>query len=209
MTTMRKLGVTYIVSGPSGVGKSTVLTGVRARHPELDFSVSCTTRAPRAGETDHVHYHFITPEDFELRVGRGEFLEYAGVFAKRYGTLKSEVLDRVRAGRSVLLDIDVQGAMQIKEALRHDEELRRVCRLIFIAPPSFAELERRLRARATDSEEQIELRLAQVRRELGCWSQYDFAIVNDALDDAVNSFVTVVEALQLSTSLWPEERFDA
>lgn len=202
-----KLGLAFIVSGPSGVGKSTLLGQVRARLPELEFSVSCTTRAPRPGEENHVHYHFVTPEEFEERRSRGEFIEYAGVHARRYGTLKSEVLDRVRAGRSVLLDIDVQGAMQIREAARSDADLRRVCRWIFIAPPSLAVLEERLRGRRTESEEQIGIRLGQAAHELGLWQEYEFAIVNDGLEKAAAEFSGLLAALQLSTSLWPKERF--
>ncbi len=205
---MKKRGMACIVSGPSGVGKSTVLGRVRQSHPEWEFSVSCTTRGPRTGETDHVHYHFISPEEFESRVRGGEFLEHAGVFAKRYGTLKREVLDRVDAGTSVFLDIDVQGAMQIKEKLARDADLRRVVRMIFIAPPGFPALEQRLRSRATDAEEQILLRLAEAKRELSFWPEYDYVIVNDDLERAVASLEGLIDALQLSTSLWPKERFD-
>ena len=117
---MNKLGTIIVLSGPSGVGKSTLVGRVREQMPELQFSISCTTRSPRTGEEHGVHYYFLSPEEFAERVERGEFVEYADVFAHRYGTLKKEVLDRVRSGSSVILDIDVQGALQIRKAAESD-----------------------------------------------------------------------------------------
>ena len=203
----RPLGAAYVVSGPSGVGKSTLLGYLRQSDPLLEFSISCTTRNPRGEEVDGREYHFVTPERFEELVQEDAFLEYAGVFSKRYGTLKSEIIDRVQAGRSVLLDIDVQGAMQIMESARKDELLGRVCNFIFIAPPSIAELEKRLRSRATDSAEQIELRLSKAREEISHWQKYDFTVVNDDLGKASAQLAELVRSLKLSGKLWTGERF--
>ena len=126
---MNKLGTIIVLSGPSGVGKSTLVGRVREQMPELQFSISCTTRSPRTGEEHGVHYYFLSREEFAERVERGEFVEYADVFAHRYGTLKKEVLDRVRSGSSVILDIDVQGALQIRKAAESDPELKRTSSL--------------------------------------------------------------------------------
>ena len=202
-----RLGRAFIVSGPSGVGKSTLLSRLRESDPELEFSVSCTTRAPRGGEIDGREYHFITPEKFEELCAAGAFLEHAGVFAKRYGTLKSEIIARVTGGVSVLLDIDVQGARQIMAARAEDELLRTVCAFIFIAPPSLTVLESRLRGRATDSAEQIELRLSKAREEISHWREYDFTIVNDDLARAAGELQELTRSLKLASSLWRGERF--
>ena len=202
---MKRLGSAIIVSGPSGVGKSTVCAKVRAALPELGFSVSCTTRKPRPGEVDGVHYHFLEEADFVRRIEAGEFLEHAQVFQHRYGTLKSEVLGQVEAGRDVFLDIDVQGAMQIRKAAEADPLLRRVADFILIVPPSLAVLEARLRGRASDSAEQIALRLAAARHELSFWKEYDFLVVNDDLDTAAAEMLAVISAVRLKTGKVAEE----
>ena len=202
---MKRLGSAVIVSGPSGVGKSTVCGRVRAAMPELGFSVSCTTRSPRPGEADGVHYHFLGEEEFARRVAAGDFLEHAQVFRHRYGTLKSEVIEQVKAGRDVFLDIDVQGAMQIKQAAAADPFLRSVTDFILIVPPSLAVLEARLRGRASDSEEQVALRLATARHELSFWREYDFLVVNDDLDKAVAEMLSILAAVRLKTGKVPEE----
>ena len=181
---MKKTGSLIVISGPSGVGKSTLIGRVRARMPELEFSVSCTTRAPRPGEVDGRDYFFITEEEFSLRESRGEFLETAGVFAHRYGTLRSEVASRLEAGRDLLLDIDVQGALSIRRAAAGDPVLAACAAFILIVPPDLQTLEKRLRSRASDSEEQILKRLAGAGKELSFFRSYDFLIVNDDLDRA-------------------------
>ena len=190
---MQKSGTAIILSGPSGVGKSTLVAAVRKAMPELEFSVSCTTRPPRTGEVDHVHYHFISDEEFVRHVEAGDFLEYAGVFARRYGTLKSEVLDRVARGVDVLLDIDVQGAMQIRQATERDPVLKAVCEFVFIGPPSVEVLETRLRGRATDSEEAIRERMAKAGWELDfAAGKFDRNLVNDKLEDTFAEAETLV-----------------
>ncbi len=200
-------GTAVILSGPSGVGKSTLIGRVRRELPELEFSVSCTTRTPRPGEIDHVHYHFLSEEEFSLRQERGEFIEHAGVFARRYGTLRSEVMDRVSAGRDVVLDIDVQGAMQIREAARKDPQLAAVAEFVFVAPPSMEELERRLRGRGTESEEQIRLRLGLARRELSFWRRYDYLLINHDVEYTAVEMAGLIRAFRLKSSRQPEELF--
>jgi len=161
------------------------------------YSVSCTTRAPRAGEVDGVHYRFLDDEEFDRRVAAGEFLEHAVVHGYKYGTLKRDVLDALAAGRDVLMDIDVQGAAQIREQARcpgGDPALRRAFVDVFIAPPSLEELERRLVARGLDSREVIEERLRNARREMACAGAYAYRVVNDRLDEAYGRLRAIVVA---------------
>ncbi len=204
---MGKYGTAIVLSGPSGVGKSTLIGRVRMAMPELEFSISCTTRKPRIGEKHAVHYYFLSPAEFEHRVQNHEFIEHAQVFAHRYGTLKLEVLNRIQNGRSIVLDIDVQGAMKIREATSHDPELANHSVWVFIGPPSLTELERRLRSRATDSEEQIALRLGTARRELSFWKNYDYLVINDDLQVATNQIINLFRSFELRTANQPEELF--
>ena len=204
----QRSGCAIVLSGPSGVGKSTVVGRIREMFPDLEFSVSCTTRKPRPGEEDHVHYHFIEESDFEAKVAAGEFIEHAGVFARRYGTLKSEVLNRISRGADVLLDIDVQGALQIRAAAENDPELKKVCEFVFVGPPAVGVLETRLRGRATESEEQILLRLAKAKEELSHWRDYDYLVINDDLETAVADFAALIRAFRLKSSRMNGGRFD-
>ena len=178
---MNRLGVALVISAPSGTGKTTLIKRLRKEFPSFGYSISCTTRNPRVGEQHGVHYYFLSREEFERRIGNDEFIEYAQVFANRYGTLKSEVLERIRRGRSVVLDIDVQGAMKIREAAARDPELAAHTVWVFIGPPSVEALEKRLRGRATDSEEQIALRLGTAKHELSFWKKYDYLVINLSL----------------------------
>ena len=201
----QRLGSAIIVSGPSGVGKSTVCGKVRENMPDLKFSISCTTRQPRTGEVDGVHYYFITREEFEKRIANDEFIEYARVFDNIYGTLASEVIERVRRGEDVFLDIDVQGALQIRAAAEKNELLKKVCEFVLLAPPSFEILENRLRSRATDSAEQIEMRLAKAKHELSFYRHYDYVVVNDDLDKAVCDVESIIRAAAARTDRLPED----
>lgn len=204
---MSKLGNIIVLSGPSGVGKSTLITEVRKYISDLQFSVSCTTRKIRGEEVDHVHYHFLSVDEFEQKIARDEFAEYAKVFTNYYGTLKSEIIDRALTGKTVVLDIDVQGAMQIKKACLENDILRKTVSLIFIGPPSFAVLEQRLRSRATDSEEQINIRLNEARHELSFWHEYDYLVVNDNLPTAAAQLTALLQSLQLKTALLADNPF--
>ena len=137
---IERSGNLIVISGPSGVGKSTLVKQARQVLPELEFSVSCTTRQPRAGEVDGKDYFFLTEADFETKVQNNEFVEYAGIFAHRYGTLKSEVISRLQRGADVILDIDVQGAKQIRQAAEQDPEIARAAQFIMIVPPDMETL---------------------------------------------------------------------
>ncbi len=203
----RKTGCAIVLSGPSGVGKSTLIGLVRQEMPELEFSVSCTTRPPRAGEVEGVSYYFLSDAEFERKLAAGEFIEHAGVFAKRYGTLRREVLDRVDAGRDVILDIDVQGAMQIKAAALLDAELAAAVEFVFIVPPSIEVLEERLRGRATDSEEQIRLRLGKAREELSHWREYEYAVVSGDREQGARDLAAVIRSFRLRTRRQLESEF--
>jgi guanylate kinase len=164
-----------VITGPSGVGKGTLIRGLLERVPGLELAVSATTRAPREGEVNGVDYHFLSAADFDRRVAENEFVEHAEYAGNRYGTLKSELK---RPARGIVLEIDVQGARQVREELPE-------AKLIFIEPPSFEALERRLAARASDRPEQIERRLAAARDELAAAGEFDHRIVNDDLEHAL------------------------
>jgi guanylate kinase len=156
-------GMILIISGPSGSGKSTLCKKMFAEFPSMEFSVSCTTRSPRGEEKDGVDYHFLDKKAFEEHIAKGDFLEYALVHGNYYGTLKSEVLDRTDRGIDVVLDIDVQGAMILKEKFAADPVIGPRLEMLFVAPPSYTELEKRLRGRGTDAEESIVKRLANAK----------------------------------------------
>ena len=204
---MKKTGSLIVISGPSGVGKSTLIGKVRANMPDLEFSISCTTRAPRTGELHGREYYFLSEEEFLRREANNEFIETAGVFAHRYGTLKSEVMTRLLAGKSVLLDIDVQGALSIRKAAEADPELAACAAFILIAPPDLPTLEKRLRSRATDAEEQILRRLGAAQKELSFFRTYDYLVVNDELEKAAWELEALLKCLQMRTSLVTEDPF--
>jgi len=184
-----------VVSAPSGAGKSTLCNRLIEDFPNIVYSVSCTTRNPRGQEKDGVHYYFLSKKEFKKRIKDGEFLEYAKVHGNYYGTLEDTILFAMEEGHHVLLDIDVQGARQIRESLarldpRHP--IHRGFTDIFIAPPSFEELERRLRDRATDEEKIIARRLKNARSEMAAASEYTHQVVNDDLDTAYQEFKSVI-----------------
>lgn len=193
-----------VLSGPSGAGKTTLYQAVLARHPEIRFSVSCTTRAPRPGEADGVHYHFVSEEEFEARAAAGAFLEHAVVHGRRYGTLRAEVEGPVAAGADVLLDIDVQGARQVRDATR-GTRLGAGALFVFCAPPSLAELRRRLEERGTEGPDAVARRLERARVELAAWREYDWLVVNDRLAEAVAQLEAIVLAARCRTAVFPKE----
>lgn len=186
-----------VISAPSGAGKSTLCGRLRAAHPGMFYSISCTTRAPRPGEADGREYHFLTEAEFRRRLAAGEFLEHATVHGHLYGTPRTPVLAAMRAGRDVLMDIDVQGAAQIRDRMREappDDPLRRGYLDIFVTPPSLAELRRRLETRGTDRPEVIERRLRKAGAEMARRGEYMHAVVNDRLDEASAQLEAVIAA---------------
>ena len=189
MTKNHNHGLLIVLSGPSGCGKGTLVAELLKRG-DCAVSVSATTRQPREGEIDGTHYFFVTREEFEQRIAENRLLEHAEYCGNYYGTPREEV-ERLRAeGKHVILEIEVQGALQIKE--RCSDAV-----LVFTVPPSIDELRRRLHKRGTETEEVIERRIAQVARELPCANQYDYVILNDALEDAVDDFAAVIRAEML------------
>lgn len=187
---MAEKGLLLVVSGPSGCGKGTVLA--KALDECFAYSVSATTRAPRTGETDGVHYLFLTREEFRKCIDGDRMLEYAEYCGEYYGTPADRVDKQLADGLNVVLEIEVQGAMQVREK-RPDAVL------IFIAPPSEEELERRLRGRGTESEEKITQRLKKAAEELSFAEKYDYIIINDTVDEAAADFRAIVRAQQLRT----------
>jgi guanylate kinase len=177
----------FVITGPSGVGKGTLIRGLMERLPELELSVSATTRPARPGERDGVDYHFLTPEEFERRVQAGDFVEHADYAGRRYGTLRSELDGRVRAGAPVVLEIEVQGARQVRAAA--PEALQ-----VFIAPPSLDALRTRLIGRGADGPEEVERRLHVAEQELQAQSEFAHVVVNDRLEDALERLTEVVGA---------------
>jgi guanylate kinase len=171
------VGKVFVITGPSGVGKGTLIERLLERVPELELSVSATTREPRAGEEDGRDYHFLTPDEFERRADAGDFLEHATYSGNRYGTLREEVERRLEQGRSVVLEIEVQGARQVREAMPEAVQ-------IFIAPPDPEALRDRLEGRGTDSAEAIDRRLRTAEIELEAQKEFPHVVVNDELQNA-------------------------
>ncbi|MGN0648982.1 MAG: guanylate kinase [Oscillospiraceae bacterium] len=184
---MMNKGLLFVVSAPAGCGKDTILEQVFAKSPNVAYSVSATTRAPRPGEENGVHYFFHTRESFEQMIKDNAVLEYTEYCGNYYGTPKSGVEQKLAQGKDVILKIEVNGAMNIKK-------LYPDCTLIFILPPSMAELERRLRKRGTETEEKILERTAQARAELEYARNYDYLIVNGELETAVDDLIAVIRA---------------
>jgi guanylate kinase len=177
-TPMRR-GRLVVLSAPSGAGKTTLVKALVAAHPELRFSISYTTRPARPGEEHGRDYFFVAEPAFLGMIEAGEFLEHALVFGNRYGTSRAQIEDLLARGHDVLLEIDWQGARQIRANAPG-------CRTVFILPPSLAELERRLRGRGTDAEDVIQRRLAQARDDMDHWAEFDHVIINDRIDDAAD-----------------------
>ncbi len=177
----------FVITGPSGVGKGTLIRGLLERVPELELSVSATTRKPRPGEREGVDYHFLSPQEFEAHVVAGDFLEHATYSGNRYGTLRSEVDRRLADGRPVVLEIEVQGARQVRSAMPEAVA-------VFIAPPSREALRARLIGRGTDAAEQVDERMRTAERELEAQPEFAHVVVNDRLEQATEDLTRIVRS---------------
>jgi guanylate kinase len=188
---MKRLGILFVISAPSGAGKSTICSSLR-QTPDTVYAVSCTTRPPRAGEIDGEDYHFMEPAEFEHRIAAGDFLEYARVHDHYYGTLRQTIVDHLREGIDVLVDIDVQGATTIRQCT--DPFVRESLVDIFIMPPNLEELRHRLLKRGTETEEQIDKRLAAAATEMKCWREYRYTIISGSMEEDLTKFRAITRA---------------
>jgi guanylate kinase len=189
-----------LISAPSGGGKTTLCQQLLAARPDMTRAITCTTRSPRSGETDGVDYHFLTELDFKKRVQAGDFLEHATVFGRSYGTLRSEVLDKLRSGRDVLLNVDVQGAATIRGRAKDEPDLKRALITVFLTPPSVAVLAERLKQRNTDAPEEIQKRLALARQELAQWAQFDYLLISSTIPEDLRRMLAILEAEQMRST---------
>jgi guanylate kinase len=186
-----------LISAPSGAGKTTLCQNLLNKRPEFTRVITCTTRPPRPRERHGVDYYFLTPEAFAVKEAAGEFLESATVFGNRYGTLTSEVLTKLRAGKDVLLNIDVQGAESVRAKAKADPELKTALVTIFLTPPTFAELECRLRKRGTESPEVLERRLGIARKEIARWNEFEYLLVSGTMDEDLRRLEAILDAEKL------------
>jgi guanylate kinase len=187
----RRHGILFVVSAPSGAGKTTLVERIR-RTPNLFYSVSCTTRAPRAGEIDGEDYQFLSDADFQERAAKGDFLEHAHVHGDHYGTLREPVVTNLKSGKDVLIDIDTQGAAVIRNC--GDPLIRESLADIFIMPPDLEELRKRLLKRGTETAEQIDSRLTTAAREMEHWRDYRYTIISGLVEEDLQRFQQIMEA---------------
>jgi guanylate kinase len=183
-----------LISAPSGGGKTTLCQQLLATRRDMTRVITCTTRDPRAGEKDGVDYYFLDAGSFLKRVQAGNFLEHATVFGNSYGTLKSEVLNKLRQGKDVLLNVDVQGAAAIRARADEEPELKRSLITVFLTPPSIATLEERLKRRGTDSPATIQKRLSVARQEISQWKNFDYLIISDTIKEDLRRTQCIIEA---------------
>ena len=186
-----------LISAPSGGGKTTLCQHLLAARPEMPRVVTCTTRPPRAGERDGADYYFLDAGSFLKRVQAGNFLEHATVYGNSYGTLKAEVLGKLRHGKDVLLNVDVQGAATIREKAQEVPELKRALISVFLTPPSLSIVEERLRKRGTDSPAVIQKRLGVARQEIAHWRHFDYLLLSASIDEDMRRMMAIIEAEKL------------
>lgn len=185
-------GLLVVISGPSGAGKGTICRSLTENAVDLELSVSATTRAPRVGEIEGKNYYFVSLDKFKEKIDNGEFLEYAKVYDNYYGTPKDKVIEKLNDGRTVILEIDIQGALQVKKS--HPEGV-----FIFIVPPSIDELQKRIITRATDTIEIIGKRMQCVKDELNYVTEYDYVVMNDSLEDAVDKIRCIIDVEKMKS----------
>jgi len=188
-----------LISAPSGGGKTTLSKKLLEAKPQMSRAVTCTTRLPREGEQDGVDYYFLDAGSFLKRVQAGNFLEHATVYGNSYGTLKSEVLSKLRQGKDVLLSVDVQGAASIRQRAEEDNELKRSLVSVFLTPPSLSVLEERLRKRGTDSPAEIKKRIGVARQEVVQWRNFDYLLISTSIQEDLRRMLSILEAEQMRT----------
>lgn len=195
-----------VISAPSGGGKTTLCDQLLTARPEMARAITCTTREPRGDEKDGEDYYFLDAGSFLKRVQAGNFLEHATVYGQSYGTLKSEVLTKLRTGKDVLLNIDVQGAAAVRKCAEEDPELKRALVTVFLTPATLAVLEARLQKRGTDSSTVIQKRLSVARQEIAQWKNFDYLIISRGIDDDLRNMQAIIEAEKMQTrrSIAPE-----
>lgn len=198
---MSKRGILIVISGPSGAGKGTICKALVERDKNLFVSVSATTRAPRKGEIDGINYHFLTKEDFFDKVNKGEFLEHAEVYGNHYGTLKSNIEELLEAGKNVILEIDIQGALSVKENTKEGI-------FIFILPPSMEELKNRIVNRGSETKESLLKRFQSAYQEINYISRYNYAVVNDVVEQAVERVENIIFAEECRVSRLDKKLFN-
>lgn len=194
--TLRRSGILFVLSAPSGAGKSTLRTGLQ-KTPDFVYSVSCTTRPPRAGEVDGHDYHFLSRQKFEELVAKGEFLEHAHVHGNYYGTLRGPVVEQLRRGIDVLVDIDTQGAAKIRSS--DDPDIRKALVDFFLLPPSLAELRERLTRRGTETQAEVALRLKNAETEIDQWPLYRYAVPAGTVEEVLASVRAIMRCERLAT----------
>jgi guanylate kinase len=183
-----------VLSAPSGGGKTTLCQQLLARHPEMTRAITCTTREPRPGEQDGVDYYFLDAATFLRRVQAGHFIEHATVYGNSYGTLKPEILEKLRSGKDVLLNIDVQGAATVCAKAEEDEVLKKAVVTVFLTPATAAEVEARLKKRGTDSQDALQRRLGVARREIAQWKNFQYLIISTSIPEDVRRMEAIIEA---------------
>ncbi len=194
---MKRDGILFLISAPSGGGKSTLLK-MLSDEPDFVYSISCTTRSPRPGELDGRDYHFLTVAEFERRIAAGDFIEHAQVHGNFYGTLRSTILDSLNSGRDVLMDVDIQGAAKIRA--NADERMHAALVDIFLTPPSMEIVRHRLLKRATETPEQLDVRLRNAKAEMAAWSSYRYTIISGTPAEDFENFRAIMRAERMRGS---------
>jgi len=195
---MKNKGDIFVISAPSGTGKTTLVRLLLSRFPTLSFSISYTTRLPRPGEVNGQHYFFVSEKEFKKSIAKGKMLEWAKVYGHYYGTPLTFVQEKIAAGKDIVLDIDIQGAQAVKKKM--PEAI-----LIFLIPPSWNELQRRITSRSSDSPEEIKKRLEAAKKEILAAREFDYIVINDVLEDALKELVSIIQATKArANKRWPE-----
>jgi guanylate kinase len=196
-----------LISAPSGGGKTTLCELLLEARPDMTRAITCTTRLPRKGEVDGVDYHFFTAAEFLKRLQAGNFIEHATVYGNSYGILKSELLGKLREGRDVLLNVDVQGAATIREQAETEPELKRALVTVFLTPPSVGVLEQRLKKRGADADAVIQKRLAVARQEIAQWKNFEYLLISGTKSEDLRRMLAIVESEKMRSARSPALEF--